>query len=69
MTLLPDTLRVHDFETPERTKQLEIIDKLHELGLGKDISLPLVCRLCEPLRAFLVLTLLLACGCWGSELR
>lgn len=42
MTILPDTLRVHDFETPERTKQLEIIDKLHELGLGKDISLPLV---------------------------
>lgn len=47
MAILPDTLRVADFETPERTKQLEIIDKLHELGVGKDISLPLVCRLCS----------------------
>ena len=42
MAVLPDSLSVDDFDTPGRTKQLEIIDKLHELGVGKDISLPLV---------------------------
>ena len=46
MPVLPENLQVNDFDTPERSKQLEIIDRLHELGLGKDISLPLVSGFC-----------------------
>ncbi|MCJ1397212.1 hypothetical protein MMC11_000404 [Xylographa trunciseda] len=42
MAILPNDLRVVDFDSPERTKQLEIIDKLHDLGVGREISLPVL---------------------------
>ncbi|MCJ1383813.1 hypothetical protein MMC17_006927 [Xylographa soralifera] len=42
MAVSPNDLRVVDFDSPERTKQLEIVDKLHDLGVGREISLPVL---------------------------
>ncbi|MCJ1282732.1 hypothetical protein MMC26_002057 [Xylographa opegraphella] len=42
MAELPNNMQIVDFNSPERTKQLEIIDKLHDLGVGKEISLPVL---------------------------
>ena len=33
---------MEDFDKPERAKALSVIDKLREIGVGSDISLPQV---------------------------
>ena len=35
-------MTMDDLDNSERTKQLEMIDQLRELGVGEDISLPQV---------------------------
>ena len=44
MTMSTTKLHIDSFDSGERNEQLEIIDKLRELGVGDDISLPQVSK-------------------------
>ena len=53
-----------DLDRPERVKFLALIDKLREIGLGTDISLPQVSPDCKFLDILIKFSI--ACGCGRS---